>query len=125
MAVFDQPFIFYPAALEALLREPMSRRRQAIVAATDPHLALLARAKEYVGVQWPRGVLNPGGRGNPPFKRSGRFRDSLALWVVGEQLLFSSDAISPRRSWPYGQNLITGGEPFIGPYRMLPPEFYH
>lgn len=124
MALRSQPFIFYPAALEALLREPTSQRRQAQRAATDPQLALLARAKEYVGVQWPSGVRNPGGQGNPPFKRSGRFRDSLTLSVVGVQLMFSSDAISPRRAWPYGANLITGGPPYVGPYRMLPPEFY-
>lgn len=119
-----QPFIFFPAALDALLAEPMSRRRQAVVAATDPQLALLQRAKQYVGVQWPPGVRNPGGRGNPPFKRSGTFQSTLTLRVVGEQLLFDSDAVG-RRGHPYGRYLITGGPPFQGPYRMLPPEFYH
>lgn len=120
-----QPFIYHPVAVEALMAEPMTRRRMAVVAATDPQLALLERARQHVGVQWPPGVRNPGGRGNPPFKRSGLFQASLRLRVIGEQLVFSSEAISPRRSWPYGQNLITGGPPFQGPYRMLPPEFYH
>jgi hypothetical protein len=125
MPSFAQPFIFYPAALAALMAEPMTKRRLARVVSIDPRLALLDRAKEYVNVPWPSGVNNPGGRGNPPFRRSGRFRDSLALAVIGEQLLFSSDAISPRRAWPYGENLITGGDPYVGPYHMLPPEFYH
>lgn len=113
-------FVFYPGRLAAVLDTPVAKRGMAAAAAKS---SLLEIAKAYVSTPYPKGARNPGGAGNPPYMRSQQFRDTLRLDVIGDQLLFSSSAVG-RGSHPYGQNLITGGSPFLGPYRMLPPEYY-
>jgi len=120
-------FEFFPQALNALLASPVVQNR--LLVANQPEL--LRQAKENCSVPWPRGTLNPapgtvhGDTG--VYMRSEVFRDTLELRVIGDEMSFFSPAVAYRRrsgAFPYGQALIEGRAPFIGPYRLLPPEFY-
>ncbi len=132
-------FSFDPVALTAILAEPAAQAKMAVYARPD----LLRVAQENCGVLYPGGsATNPAPgynsgtgvymRGDKGSKRSGiaprdpgQFRNTLQLEVEGDgNLIFSSPAVAERKGFAYGQALIDGREPFIGPYRLLPPEYY-
>ncbi len=124
---------FDEQALLAILEGNYSVRRQTARGA-EPALLQLAIAN--CSTQYPgEPTRNPapgtvhGESG--VYRRSGEFVDSLDLKVTSgggvADLEFTSPATSFREkygSFPYGQALIEGWEPFVGPYRLLPEEFY-
>ena len=119
-------FSFDPAALEAIIAQPAVQTRMASLAAPT----ILTDAKLNCSVRYPGGMVrNPapgtvnGGTG--VYARSGAFWQTLQLSIsVTGGLAFSSPIVSPRKGFDYGQALIDGRAPFIGPYRLLPPEYY-
>ncbi len=128
-------FSFDPVALNAILAEPAAQAKMAVYAQPD----LLRAAQENCGVLYPGGsTRNPapgynsgtgvymrGDRTKAAGRAPGQFRNTLQLEVEGDgNLIFSSPATSDRGGFGYGQALIDGREPFIGPYRLLPPEYY-
>jgi hypothetical protein len=128
-------FSFDPAALNAILAQPAPQARMAVYAQPD----LLRLAKENCSVPFPGGsARNPapgyndgtavymrGDRSKTAPRAPGQFRDTLQLEITaGGELSFFSPATSDRGGFAYGQALIDGRAPFIGPYRLLPPEYY-
>lgn len=130
-------FDFHPAALDAILSQPAVQTRMAVF--VQPQLLDIAKAN--CSVPYPGDpVRNPAPgnvngntgvymRGDGKKRAPGQFRDTLQLDITGVgDLTFSSPAIAaPRKrsgAFAYGQALIDGRAPFIGAYRLLPPEYY-
>lgn len=112
-------FDFHPTAFDALLELPATKKGLAEVA----HDNLLEIAKLTVSRPWPKGTANP--PPGPPYMRSQVFRDTLQLESSPTgNLVFRSPAVSPRKSFLYGQALIDGSDPYPSAYRVLPPEYY-
>lgn len=124
---------FDEKALLAILEGNYSVRRQT---ARGAEPTLLQLAKVNCGTQFPGDPTRNPAPGtvhgeSGVYRRSGVFVDTLELTVTSgggvADLEFSSPATSFRKgygSYAYGQALIEGWEPFIGPYRLLPEEFY-
>lgn len=126
-------FSFDPTAMDAILNQPEAQQRMGVLASPT----LLEIAKANCSVPYPgEPARNPAPgqvngqtgvymRGDGKRRAPGQFRDTLQLEIsVTGDLVFSSPAISARKGFAYGQALIAGRAPFIGAYRLLPPEYY-
>ncbi len=120
-------FFYEEHKLLAILERNYEIKRKTLVTA-EP--SLLRIAKENCSTQWGgQRNLAPGSVNGDTgvYKRSGQFSRTLEINIYGDTLEFSSPAVSYRRksgSFGYGSALIRGASPFVGPYKLLPPEFY-
>jgi hypothetical protein len=117
---------FDASALEGILGRPSSQRAMAVFARPDILLAAITNCSTPFPGDPTRnpapGTVN-GATG--VYLRSGEFSRTLELNISPtDELEFSSSAVSRRKGFAYGQALIDGRAPFIGPYRLLPPEYY-